>query len=335
MVENSDGSGRGRAQVKHHVTLSRAADFLGQQHVFASSRLAHNDAGCNPTVRQRLAFIICLSFLTIGFICCCACQVFQTSYDRVCTDGLYLSGSSLSGEVLYLPPTTWLLWGEKKGNPWILIPVVIVDPHFSLLPGRNSDPGSNSRLFFPARCVVRALNIYRGNITDVSFLVDYRRMVPAHARRSQHRLTHLYLAKIFKISPRSDSNSRTNTCRIRELMVDRWGVYRTTWANAGTPTVHDERKYKRFPHLVFSRSTSLDGQKKTCPKGTTSLQHPALNGGVLLLVAIVGIKHFGCRDEETKQCIYSTVFVVDQGYQVAIVLLAKCTTLGSSKISQE
>ena len=52
---------------------------------------------------------------------------------------------------------------------------------------RNSNPGSHSRLFFPSPLrTVRALHFYREKISALSPLVDSRRIVSTHARRSQH-----------------------------------------------------------------------------------------------------------------------------------------------------
>ena len=72
---------------------------------------------------------------------------------------------------------------------------------------RNSDPGSHGR--------VRALHFYREKISALSSLVDSRRIVLTRAinRRSQQLILffYFYFANTFKISPRRDSNSRTNT----------------------------------------------------------------------------------------------------------------------------
>ena len=69
----------------------------------------------------------------------------------------------------------------------------------------------NSRLFSPLPTTVRALHFYREKISALSSLVDSRRIVLTHARRSQL-LTLLFIfANKSKISPRRDSNSRTNT----------------------------------------------------------------------------------------------------------------------------
>ena len=77
---------------------------------------------------------------------------------------------------------------------------------------RNSDPGSHGR--------VRALHFYREKISALSSLVDSRRIVLTHARRWALSAVHpcfLIFANEFKISPRRDSNSRTNTDSIRGL----------------------------------------------------------------------------------------------------------------------
>ena len=101
------------------------------------------------------------------------------------------------------------------------IPFIIFTILFSLPPSRNSDPGSHSRLFFSLPTTVRALHFYRENISAPSSLVDLRRTVLTHARRSQQLwiLSFIFENKS-KISPRRDSNSRTNTSSIRGLPPD-------------------------------------------------------------------------------------------------------------------
>ena len=90
----------------------------------------------------------------------------------------------------------------------------------SLPPSRSSDPGSHSRLFFPLPTRVRALHFYRENISALSSLVDSRRIVPTHARPSQQLIPFFIFANKFRISPRRDSNSQTNTSSIRGLPPD-------------------------------------------------------------------------------------------------------------------
>ena len=60
---------------------------------------------------------------------------------------------------------------------------------------------------------VRALHLYREKISPLSSLVDSRRLVLTHARRSQQLILfeNIVFANKFNISPRRDSNSRTNT----------------------------------------------------------------------------------------------------------------------------
>ena len=60
-------------------------------------------------------------------------------------------------------------------------------------------------------------------ISALSSLVDSRRIVPTHARRSQQLIPFsLFFANKFEFSPRRDSNSRTNASSIRGLTrVDR------------------------------------------------------------------------------------------------------------------
>ena len=57
---------------------------------------------------------------------------------------------------------------------------------FFVPPSRNSDPGSHSRLFSPVtHTAVRALHFNREKVPALSPLVDSRRIVLTHARRSQ------------------------------------------------------------------------------------------------------------------------------------------------------
>ena len=69
---------------------------------------------------------------------------------------------------------------------------------FSLPPGRNSDPGSHSRLF-SLPTPVRALHFYREKTSALSSLVDSRRIVLTHARRSRQ----LILVIVLQLNPNS------------------------------------------------------------------------------------------------------------------------------------
>ena len=60
---------------------------------------------------------------------------------------------------------------------------------------RNADPGSHSRLFSPLPTTVRALHFYREKSSALSSLVDSRRIVLTHARRSKQ-LILSYFCKI-------------------------------------------------------------------------------------------------------------------------------------------
>ena len=92
---------------------------------------------------------------------------------------------------------------------------LLTPPFFSLPPGRNSDPGSHSRLFFPPTHYGSCLAFLSREYFSSS-LVDLRRIVLTHARRSQQLALFFFffLQIYFKISPRRDSNSRTNTSSI-------------------------------------------------------------------------------------------------------------------------
>ena len=93
----------------------------------------------------------------------------------------------------------------------------------------------------PLPTTVRALPFYRGKISALSSLVDSRRIVLTHATRSQALDPFFFLfffAKKFRISPRRDSNSRTNTRinNIRGLPLDHRGDRRNN-AHIKTPIV--------------------------------------------------------------------------------------------------
>ena len=80
------------------------------------------------------------------------------------------------------------------------IPFIIFALLFSLPPinSRNSDPGSHSRLF-SLPTTVRALHFYREKISALFSLVDSRRIVLTHARRSQQLILFLF----FQINSKS------------------------------------------------------------------------------------------------------------------------------------
>ena len=71
----------------------------------------------------------------------------------------------------------------------------------------------------PLPTTVRALHFFREKISALSSLVDSRRIVLTHARLSQQLILFFsfFLQNKLKISPRRDSNSRTNTSSIRGL----------------------------------------------------------------------------------------------------------------------
>ena len=80
----------------------------------------------------------------------------------------------------------------------------------------------------PLPTTVRALHLYREKTSSLSSLVDLRRTVLTHARRSQQLLILFFFANKFRILPRRDSNSRTNTINsinssIRGLPLDHRG----------------------------------------------------------------------------------------------------------------
>ena len=63
----------------------------------------------------------------------------------------------------------------------------------------------------PLPTTVSALYFYREKISALSSLVDSSRIVLTHARCSQQLILFYFFENKFKISPRRDSNSRTNT----------------------------------------------------------------------------------------------------------------------------
>ena len=73
------------------------------------------------------------------------------------------------------------IWQKKS------YPIYYIRPSFSLPPinGRTSDPGPHSTLFSLLPTTVRALYFYREKTSDLSSLVDSRRIGPTHARHSQ------------------------------------------------------------------------------------------------------------------------------------------------------
>ena len=86
-------------------------------------------------------------------------------------------------------------------------------------PSRHSYPGSRNRLFSPPTHYGSWLAFLSREDFSSSSLVDSRRIVLTHARgaRSSWSFSSFFFANKFKISPRRDSNSRTNTNSIRGL----------------------------------------------------------------------------------------------------------------------
>ena len=76
---------------------------------------------------------------------------------------------------------------------------------------RGHIAGSSS----PLPTTVRALHFYREKISALSSLVDSRRIAPTQAIDALSSWSFSIFAKKFTISPRWDSNSRTNASSIR------------------------------------------------------------------------------------------------------------------------
>ena len=119
----------------------------------------------------------------------------------------------IRGEIVVMQVSPWF-------NFFLLffpIPFMNLALVFSLPPSRNSDPGSQSSLFSPPT--------HYGSCLAILSREDFRYFLPrrlasncayAHPRRSQQFLILFFsfssfFANKFKISPRRDSNSRTNT----------------------------------------------------------------------------------------------------------------------------
>ena len=111
---------------------------------------------------------------------------------------------------------------------YYLRPSILSPSYFN---SRNSDPGSHtSRLFSPPTHYDSCLAyFYREKISALASLVDSRRIVLTHTRRSQQLIHLLFLQINSKISPRRDSNSRTNTSSIRGLPLVRRGDRYTSY----------------------------------------------------------------------------------------------------------
>ena len=114
---------------------------------------------------------------------------------------------------------SYVLMYEKECKRHLFsIPFICLRPSFlppirptRYVDSRNSDPGSRSRLFSPLPAMVRALQFYREKISGLSCLIDSRRIVPTHATRSKQFILSFFCSQINAISPRRDSNFRTNS----------------------------------------------------------------------------------------------------------------------------
>ena len=125
------------------------------------------------------------------------------------------------GESFLKPQVRWRVPTLHGVNRDILSrSFVIFAPLFSLLVVaqiRGHGAGSSP----PRPTMVRALHFYCEKISAFSSLVESRRIVLTHDRRSQQLILFYYyyyfFINKFKISPRRNSNSRTNTKSIRGL----------------------------------------------------------------------------------------------------------------------
>ena len=109
---------------------------------------------------------------------------------------------------------------ESTGLFWagVFLSDLMSSPFFlSLVPSRNSDPGSHSRLFCPlAFFFARRFQLFLPSSTRVEVYL------PTLGALSSFLSFFFIFANNFKISPRRDSNSRTNTTNssIRGLPLD-------------------------------------------------------------------------------------------------------------------
>ena len=101
---------------------------------------------------------------------------------------------------------------------WFSIPLISFALSFSLPPSRNSDPGGHiAGSSPPLPATVRALQFYREKISTLFSLVDSRRIVPSHARRSQQLI--LYTPEYFLLQMYSKSHH--GGIRLQDHLVSR------------------------------------------------------------------------------------------------------------------
>ena len=124
---------------------------------------------------------------------------------------------------------TWHMRTWKVFFYWLFFSSnVLSSPFFFSLPSLicivvTQIRGHIAGSFPPLPATVRAVYFYRERISALSSLVDSRRIVLTHARRSQQLILVFIFANKFIISPRRDSNSRSNTSSIRGLPLDHRG----------------------------------------------------------------------------------------------------------------
>ena len=117
-------------------------------------------------------------------------------------------------------------------------PFIVFARLFSLPPSRNSDRGSHSRLFSPPTHY-GSCRAFLSREDFSSSLVDSRRKC-AYPRRALSAVDRFFIfANKFKISPRRDSNSRTNTSSIR-----------------GLPLVHQGDRLRTYVVQIYSSNSN-------------------------------------------------------------------------------
>ena len=169
---------------------------LARMHALYASRAARTTEHCtgyvrSTTVREFSAVWISYDLCDLGSWCCDLDVLRSHIENRKCVN------------------TAMFFFLFLFSNTFIISPLL-----FSLPPSRNSDPGSHIAGSFPLPTTYgsRPGFLSREDFRSSS-LVDSRRIVPSHAKRSQQ-LVILNVANKVKISPRRDSDSRTNTSRI-------------------------------------------------------------------------------------------------------------------------
>ena len=179
----------------------------------------------------------------------------------------------------------------------------------------------------PLPTTVRALHFYPEEISALSSLVNSRRIVRTHARRSQQLiLFFFFFCKWIQISPRRDSNSRINTSSIRGLPLVHRGdrpldmmclYYRldrgTRRKHGGECGVEQEQEWARWARSTTSLQqlpTKHDHQYVSHPHNINSQlsnppQYPVLYTKGTFLIIFPGSYHTPIIPREQMPGVYS------------------------------